>query len=446
MVGVAFLLFGIATSFFFLILLICIEYLFNKNNWKYIGLTISILVFCFLAFHKVGSAIIKAILVTINPFNTKALMPQYWYLLGFSILFALFMLFLLKLKIKETIFSEIPGWIKNSITFTCILILIIVLGKQLFGNPHKYNAQIEYFAYKKEWDNVLKLKNKVAIKDRISLFHLNRALYHTGQMSNKLFTIRQHWGVNTLFLTIEFNRTCTINSSDLFYDMGFIKGAKYWALEAQTYKPYSPRILERLVSASVLLKDTLTVNKYLSVLSHSVITRKWAHNLKEKMTCIGIDSIRKEWFGNRILEQDIYYIDNKNPNRDLIQILKKDPGNKMAFEYLMSYYLLSSELGNFHKFLQKYGNYYYKTVPELYQQALIMYQLSMNVTEEQMGYHISNAVLNEMSQFNKILIEYKLDVRKAQKDLYKNFGDSYWYFLRYNSPRTLGTTIKKEEI
>jgi len=442
----SYLLFGISTCFVLLILLIATEYLFNKNLWRFISLILSSILFCFIVFRLTGTAVIKPLLETLHPSSTRTIIPQFWYLLGFSIILSSVIYSISLIKNKDKLLPGIPVMILNSTTILIVIIVMIFFGKQLFLNSRKYNTQIEYYAFNKEWNRVLALKHKVTLDDRTSLFQLNRALYHTGQMSDKLFSIRQHWGVNTLFLTIEFNRACTINSSDLFYDMGFIKGAKYWALEAQTYNPYSPRILQRLTCTSVLLGDTLTIKKYLTVLSKSIVNRDWAIDLKEKITSEGVENIRKEWFDDRVIEQDIFYINNKNPNLDLIQILKKDAKNRMAYEYLLSYYLLCNELGNFQHFLYHFGSSNIGSLPKLYQQALLMYQLTIHVPENEIEHTISKEVLNDMMHFNKILIEYKLDVRKAKKDLFKLFGDTYWYYFRYNSPQTLGSSIKKKKL
>jgi len=72
--------------------------------------------------------------------------------------------------------------------------------------------------------------------------------------------------------------------------------------------------------------------------------------------------------------------------------------------------------------------------------------LSTNTPAEQYMSVIDKSVMNRFSEFNKTLIEYNMNLKRARKDLQKNFGDTYWYYLRYISPKVSGTKVKKKVI
>jgi hypothetical protein len=228
--------------------------------------------------------------------------------------------------------------------------------------------------------------------------------------------------------------------------MGFLKGAEYWALEAQTHRPYAPRILKRLAMCSIALNDMAVAEKYLTILNGSYIYRDWVQKIREEVYGQGPDHLKKRIFGERETDFDILYINNKNPNYNLIQILNKDPQNTMAFEYLMSYYLLSNEIGNFQYFLSEFGSYSKGTLPPLYQEALLLYMMTKQIPEEEMGYTIHQSVKSRMTAFNKILIEYKLDEKRARRDLQRLFGDTFWYYMRYVSPEATGSKLKRKSL
>jgi hypothetical protein len=437
---------GFLTALIFALLSIVTEITATLKVRRFIFSAVYLFLILFLTYKYLGKDILKPLLATVSPFNLRAMMPDFWYVLTLSIIVILTVYILQHVGQVQRFFIRLPWIISHSLVLLLILAGTIGFGRSLYGNPGKYNSEIEFYAGNNQWKKVLSLKSHVTVDDRISLFELNRALYHEGKMTEDLFTIPQQWGVHTLFLTIEFNRECTINNSDLFFEMGYIKASEYWALEAQTHRPYSPRVLQRLIQCSFLTGDFLVANKYLSIMQHSPIYKKWALDRRKSLITHDRAYFAKVWIGDVNINQDILFINSKEPNLDLIRILNSDRNNEMAFEYLLSYYLLSAELGNFDHFLKLFGNYKPERLPSLYQQALLMFQMGKNIPDDQLGFTISKAVKNTMLKFNKVLIEYNFNNRKAQKDLYRLYGDTYWYYLRYISPMSTKSSINRKKI
>ena len=87
----------------------------------------------------------------------------------------------------------------------------------------------------------------------------------------------------------------------------------------------------------------------------------------------------------------------------------------------------------------------YSRMPEIYQEASLLYDLSIEVPREQIISSIDKPVLDRFTQFNNTLIKHRMDVKSARKDLQHGFGDTYWYYVRYTSPKVTGTQIKKKK-
>lgn len=445
-VSLVFLTFGILTAFSLAILIMVSEFYQCRSKYKLATPLFLIGLLFILIKIKLGFTLLHSIFDTVNPENIRLIMPQYWILLivTSSLLILPFILNTVKSYIDRI--KKIPAFFIHSYLVILTLVFVLLFGKSLIFNPDKHSSAIEFYAYTKAWKKALRYKNEVSINDRISIFQLNRALYHTGAMSKQLFSIPQVWGKHSLFLTMKFTRECTINSSDLFFDMGFIKGSQYWALEAQTYNPYSPRVLKRLASCSVLLNNLSVAQKYLTILSNSWVECKWAESVLNSIDKQQTDELKTSWVGNYDIEHDILFLNNEKPNLDLIQLLEKDPDNHMAFEYLMTYYILTAETGNFLHFFDKFGNSRSNQLPALYQQLLVTHQLFQEIPDEEFGFTIDSKVKNQLVQFNTILIEHKLNAKSAQKDLYRLFGDTYWYYLRYHNSAVTGGSIKKKSL
>jgi hypothetical protein len=232
----------------------------------------------------------------------------------------------------------------------------------------------------------------------------------------------------------------------MFYDMGFIKGANYWATEAQTFEPYSPRILQRIALTSLLLEEYQISVKYLNILKSSFIYNKWASGLLEMANMKNNSALIKSLNKENIYKTEMLFIDNENPNHILLEILRESNHNKMAFEYLMSYYLLRNDLGNFYARLSNMVNMGYREIPKTYQEAAMIYYIRNDVPEVNIEYPLNMDTQKRFESFNKLLYEYKTNPELAKSAVHESFGNTYWYYLRYDSPKTTGMSLKKRKL
>jgi hypothetical protein len=114
----------------------------------------------------------------------------------------------------------------------------------------------------------------------------------------------------------------------------------------------------------------------------------------------------------------------------------------------MSYYLLRLELGKFGHSLPEYYNYigYESSLPKTYQEAMLLFYLSTNTPYEKYKTVIEKNTLDRFSQFNNILLTKNMNFDLAKNDLEKDFSDTYWYYLRYTSPKVTGLKVKKKNL
>lgn len=444
----SFNIFGFLASLMVLVGLISYE-IINKKTYKeqILLIVINVLTLAYMVWYIEGTLLAKLSFIEASASNKYAQLPSYWYLLSFYPVIILFtILFNLRVleKMKEKASKLIP------LHWYFIILFIVISGlsfKKKLLNDNKYIVLIDYYAHEEKWDKVLKLKDHLALNDRIPRFQINRALYHKGIMPDNLFSVSQEWGENSLLLTNNATRECTMNSSDLFFDMGFINGSRYWAYEAQTFAPYSPRVLQRLAITNMILKENILAQKYLTILYNNTIYKSWANQyLKLYKTNETAEITKKLSVYPKANSDSITYINNNFPARDIIRLLKSNPENKMAFEYLMSYVLLRNELNNFQYFLL-YSNYYPNgVIPRTYQEAMIFFYFSKNLNPTKQYFKISKTCMKQFEDFNKILMEYKMDKNLAQKNLHRYFGDTFWYYIAFDSPLVTNRKVKKRKL
>jgi hypothetical protein len=308
----------------------------------------------------------------------------------------------------------------------------------------KFVNNIRYLAYNEEWEEILELVRKHPSKDIFVNFHTARALYHTGKMADDLFNYSQYWGKHSLFLGEVVRRTLLMDNSDVYFDLGHIRAAQHWAYEAQTIYENSPRIIKRLALTNIILGNYKTAASILGILKKNIIYRKWADHYLQYLddpSKLTEDSLIME--KRNLLPAVIFFTDRVNVNHDLALLVKENPKNRMAFEYLMAYYLLSNEVGNVVSNFQYLEGLDYIKIPRTYEEAFMVYLTRKNKNRIDLGgYTISKNTIESYRDYARIFFNHKNDLRAAQGDLYKMHGNTYWYYLNFDSPVTKGKKLQ----
>jgi hypothetical protein len=109
-------------------------------------------------------------------------------------------------------------------------------------------------------------------------------------------------------------------------------------------------------------------------------------------------------------------------------MVKEHPDNKIAFEYLMAFYMINKDLGNFLNLIPVMEKLQYREVPASYQEAIL--------------YIIGNSGRDPMtdspsyvSQSTKLRMKNYADIYNAfpdaQERLEKKYSGTYWYYLHF---------------
>ncbi len=439
----AFLLFGIEVSFVLGLVYFTDELIHVKSIRSVLLRLLIPVYFVILSYMFYDLNLVNKLGSQFSFSDPGVLFPGFWYLCIY-IAFA----FLLELLPMDYFTSKIPEKRKQIIllfTFPIILVIICSISyPALFVNQEKYKAEIDYYVANKQWDKVLLLKDKLGSEDRIARFQMNRALSATGRLSEDLFSVPQEWGEYGLLLTKEISRYTLPYESDLCYDYGYMKASKYWMIEFQTYTPYTPRSLNRLAMSSLLLGEYSTSRKYFIILGKSIIYRKYANDMLESLRKDPAKLKNKYTPGNIAIIRDDNAINLRNPDSDLINVLKYSPKNKMAYEYLMSYYILRGDLDNFYRFLKLVTTSgYYKKMPKTYEEVLLLYYEGKQMLANTWDYPVSKEMIERYKEYKKTVISNRNSKVNLREVLKPGFGDTFWYYMYMENPKSMGDKIKK---
>jgi len=331
--------------------------------------------------------------------------------------------------------TRIPIFLRVTIPALVLLGGTFIILSLSFNNYIQKLLLIDYHNRHENWRQVLKLCEKNVLNNKLTAFHINRALYHTGQLGELMFAYPQMFGVENLICEREFALGSPLNRSDLYFDFGHVNEAEHWAIESVASKGYTAYNLQRLALVKMLKRDYEASRKCLLNLKKNFLFDHWAEKYLayiQDTTLISIDARLKE-IGSYMIEKD-FIVDMDHPEFDMERYLEFNKNNKMAFELLMAYYLLSGELLDFIKNLDRLKEFHYTKLPRHYEEAIAVYMSVTKREERIVQSKISIKTFRDFQDFQKILKKYNNDKAAARNEIMSKFGNTYWAYLIYTKP------------
>ncbi len=319
-------------------------------------------------------------------------------------------------------------------TIFIILAAILILTFS-FDLREKKKIQVDYFAEQGRWDELLNVTLGIEGYNVWVNFNVNRALYHTGQMLDHLFGYPQMLGPDGLFIE-NLDRPTSIPVTDLYFDLGHIKAAQVMAYEGQTKFGYNPRMLKLIIMTNIISEEYDIAEKFLDILNKSILHKKWVKHYRNYLlneSLIKSDSLiqLKRKF---MPKSDFFVAISGNSYIDLIELLKENENNKMAFEYLMAYYLLDCRFEDLMEHLDKFKKLGYRKYPRNIEEALLLIRAVYPSGSVKFDYNINELTINQFKQFHSIRSKLKNEV-EAKEVLSKGFYNTYWYYILYIKPK-----------
>ena len=333
---------------------------------------------------------------------------------------------------------RIPPSTRFAVQVCIIVAATFFLLKQSFTSEEQFTAAVRYLAHKEQWGKILELTGKRPSNDRLVNFTVNRALYHTGRLPYDLFRQHNFWGQHALFLGDHAGGSVLMDNSELYFELGHVRAARQWAYEAQTIFEYSPRVLKMLTLTNIIEGDYPAATMMLSILDKSIMHQKWVRKYMNGIhdtTLFQNDSLIR--VKRRQMPTDIAFMSTKEVEKDLLALLKKNPDNRMAFEYLMAWLQLSDridrlDLADELRYLKRLG---YREMPQTYQEALMVYIARKGYADYDFGGYAINPVnVNGYKDYMTILRDHRENPQEAVKVLYDSYAYSYWYYLQFIYP------------
>lgn len=348
-------------------------------------------------------------------------------------------------KIKKAQPAQITKTVKNrklckSIMALQIILLIsastvVVLS---FDKQKKKQLEINYFSSQKMWNNLLNVAAKLPPQSyNIYCNHdVNLALYHTGQLLDKMFAFPQK--TEALLLNVGTDKPPSmvfLKKSNLFFELGDIGTAERLAHEFLEMRGNCPFVLEHLAYINIVKGQTENAKVFLKKLSKNIIYRKHAKKILKSLEN-DPQLLTNEYLNRtRSLACEFDNTGDLSLEDFLTKMLKKK--NKMAFEYMMAYYLLTCQLDQIVTNVKLLSVFGYKQLPYHYEEALLLYQALERKKIRLHGFKINPQTVAKCKEFDSTYGRYGGEQNKiaAMKALEQKFSQDYIFYYIFSDIR-----------
>jgi len=286
------------------------------------------------------------------------------------------------------------------------------------------------------WERTIQLGKSYPFSNEMISYFTNIALAELGQLPYRLFQYDQT-GPTGLFLEWDKSYFTILYIGEVYYRLGLIQEAEHSAFETMVGNTveHNSLALRRLVTTSIIMRDTALFNKYIRLFEQTLFYRQWAGYQREYMAAALADSAYILPGAPQMALCDNFFLRYARPDFVLNKLLENNPNHRLAFEYLMAWYLLDKDVESFKKGMDLYfDRFSYSDIPVHFEEALMVYQQvnpSLNILER---YPISNQT---RERFNSYINSYQA-VRTQQQlaGLHQQYGNTYWFYLHFRHSKS----------
>ena len=178
--------------------------------------------------------------------------------------------------------------------------------------------------------------------------------------------------------------------------------------------------------------STDSARVYLGALGKTLFDAGWADaylQLLESNPSLSTDK-EIQILRKRIVAKDHSTVFGDN-EQALLALLDKDKTNRMAFEYLMSWYLLTNQLDKLAENIKRLNDFGYSEVPRLYEEALFVYAYETGKSVALDGNWGRPKSGPRIEDFGRIFNSYGRNKQAAFAELAQKHGDSYFFYSVY---------------
>jgi hypothetical protein len=322
----------------------------------------------------------------------------------------------------------------HSKTWIAGQLIMLVFGASFLINHSVDMSKEEVMAYDfncrmRKWDKVIAMAEKKTPTTPLSVTCLNLALAKEDLLGECMFKYFQN-GIGGLMPDFVRDYTIPMIAGEVYYHLGFVNTAQRFAFEAMEALPdyqKSSRAIMRLAETNIINGNYEVAEKYLRLLQKTFYYRGWATNALNTIKDEKLIAQHPEWgWLRQCRTQEDFLFSEGEKDMMLGVLFKQNRVNRMAFEYLMAYSLLTKDLKHFLQYFPLSESFKYNVIPKSYQEALYyVWATTNNDPTKDIPYPVSNITKQRFQAFQKMPGQ----VNSASTP--NEFSDTYWYYLYF---------------
>ena len=322
---------------------------------------------------------------------------------------------------------EIYKWVVHS------LLLYVIAGAAAFFFHHinskrENQLTVHYYACRRMWPQLLDTAGRKADIHVVNV--INRALFYTGKLGSEMFLHPQH--SDALLITGQDGDFMFWSVFDTPLDLGLVNLAQRNFSECLESYGEHPLFLKRLALIAMVKRDIGAAKIYLGALTKTLFHADWAREYlarlqvdPELLTDDRIQHLRSVCLQFEF--PDIYI-----PGEMIYaQLITENRKNKMAFEYLMTSYLLGRQPEKLVEYIGRMEEFNDIPLPRHYQEAICICDYINSKPIDLAGYGIDPHIKNQLFDCNRLISQYGGNKEAAIHAVYKGHGDSYFFYYLY---------------
>ena len=259
-----------------------------------------------------------------------------------------------------------------------------------------------------------------------------RGLYHTGRLGDDLFSLPVSAAAAPVpWLSLPRDRDPQLwdhaQIAGLALDLGDLNRAEHFHHELLEGAGEHPAVLRQLALVNLAKGRPETAGVFLNALGPA--RRGDPEAVEERVRYL--QSVM-------FLDDDVSFIEDAPPRAEstatLEALLERNPANRMAFEYLMTRYLISGRAGEVSRNMWRLSGLGYRRIPRHYEETIVVHEFTTGERVEVPGLRVSDETRQRFEAFKTAARSLRSDQPEARERLAPEFGDGFFYY------RTFGRT------
>ena len=328
-----------------------------------------------------------------------------------------------------------PDLRKNILVTTSFVLFSIALIFLTFSNKQKMILSVQNEGLNRNWNQVLVYSGKCDFPDKNVACYTNEALFHTGHLTEELFQYNQAFGSEGLMSTEIADYSEIVPNQQVFMDLGALSLSVVRGTEGTNIYGANPVVLKNMTKAYLAEGCIKEAQKILNLLDHTLFNYEWVQQYQKLVDDTTLIKFNPELNAYKKVQLQEAIVSKTSVELNLYALSRTSNTNKMAFDYLLISTLLDNKMQDFGTCLTGLKTFGYSVIPKIYFEGLLYYSLYSEYCPIDINeFSYDQNIIKKFREFRHDYSALKSNPEEARKQLDVKYGDTYWYYVVFQSP------------